>query len=171
MPDAQLNKEAIEAHNRLRVKHGCGPLTYDAGLAQTAQTWAEKLSERGAMQHSGSKVYGENLAYRKSTGAADMNGEEATDYWYSEIEQHNFDRNEFQMDSGHFTQVVWKDTTHAGFGKAKSKDGHSVYVVGQYTPPGNVQGMFQTNVSIPGVKVVVGKSGSRFYLSGLAECF
>lgn len=37
---------------------------------------------------------------------------------------------------GHFTQVVWKDSTQLGVGMAT--DGKKVYVVGQYRPAGNM---------------------------------
>lgn len=47
--------------------------------------------------------------------------------------------------SGHFSQVVWKDTKTAGFGRAKSDSGNFI-IVGQYKPAGNVLGHFQENV-------------------------
>lgn len=37
---------------------------------------------------------------------------------------------------GHFTQVVWKGSTEVGVGLAT--DGHTVFVVGQYRPAGNI---------------------------------
>lgn len=47
---------------------------------------------------------------------------------------------------GHFTQVVWKDSTELGVGMAS--DGNRVFVVGQYRPAGNMnmEGYFEKNV-------------------------
>lgn len=48
--------------------------------------------------------------------------------------------------AGHFTQVVWKGTKELGVGLAT--DGHKIYVVAQYRPPGNMNmpGHFADNV-------------------------
>lgn len=48
--------------------------------------------------------------------------------------------------SGHFTQVVWKESTELGVGVAT--DGNKVMVVGQYSPAGNMSnaGYFEKNV-------------------------
>lgn len=54
------------------------------------------------------------------------------------------------LPAGHFTQVVWKDSTQLGVGMAT--DGHKVFVVGQYRPPGNinVKEYYEKNVLPPG---------------------
>ena len=38
---------------------------------------------------------------------------------------------------GHYTQMVWKESTHVGFGAAISKS-LRIYVVAHYTPRGNM---------------------------------
>ena len=48
------------------------------------------------------------------------------------------------MDTGHFTQLVWKSTTQVGFGLGIK--GNKYYCVGQYYPSGNYQNRFQENV-------------------------
>ncbi|KAK4451083.1 CAP domain-containing protein [Podospora aff. communis PSN243] len=40
---------------------------------------------------------------------------------------------------GHYTQVVWPETTKLGMGMAKGSNGWT-YVVGRYTPAGNMNG-------------------------------
>ncbi|VDP71214.1 unnamed protein product [Echinostoma caproni] len=50
---------------------------------------------------------------------------------------------------GHFSQIVWKSTTHAGFGMAQSPDGCKVIVVGIYFPPGNFKDEWCENVPTP----------------------
>lgn len=49
--------------------------------------------------------------------------------------------------AGHFTQMVWKSTTHLGCGD-KWCSGRRLYVC-QYKPPGNVRGRYSQNVLPP----------------------
>ncbi|KAL7056989.1 hypothetical protein AAHC03_019047 [Spirometra sp. Aus1] len=75
--------------------------------------------------------------------------------WYGEIMRYDFE-NQDQSSCGHFCQVVWDETTRAGFGVAKTADGQSVYAVGHYFPPGNFINQWSTHVPRPlGGKVVV----------------
>lgn len=50
--------------------------------------------------------------------------------------------------TGHFTQVVWKESVELGIGKADiDKDGMKcTYVVGRYRPAGNMMGDYAKNV-------------------------
>ncbi|KAF6730593.1 Golgi-associated plant pathogenesis-related protein 1 [Oryzias melastigma] len=75
-----------------------------------------------------------------------LHGKEAVEAWYSEIKDYNFAKPGFQSGTGHFTQVVWKNSTELGVGMAT--DGKSVFVVGQYHPAGNFtnKGEFEGNV-------------------------
>ena len=50
---------------------------------------------------------------------------------------------------GHFTQVVWKSTTEAGFGVAVCPNNQIMIVVGNYSPAGNFMGQFSENVFPP----------------------
>ena len=51
----------------------------------------------------------------------------------------------FKSGTGHFTQIVWQESTELGIGKAKGGDG-KIIVVARYRPPGNVINHFQNNV-------------------------
>jgi hypothetical protein len=46
--------------------------------------------------------------------------EAATQAWYDEIKDYDWENPGFSMETGHFTQVVWKGTTKVGFGYAQS---------------------------------------------------
>lgn len=72
-----------------------------------------------------------------------------TKSWYNEIGQYNFQSETFNDKTGHFTQVVWKDTRRLGVGIAFGKEGRKMYVVAQYSPPGNYRNAFQKNVLLP----------------------
>lgn len=72
----------------------------------------------------------------------------AVDSWYKEIEKYKFGSKDAQKGTGHFTQVVWKDTKHLGIGIAQSKNG-KYYVVAEYDPSGNFSGKYADNVAKP----------------------
>ena len=50
--------------------------------------------------------------------------------------------------SGHFTQVVWKESTVLGIGRAESQENgmKCAYIVGRYKTAGNMMGSFKENV-------------------------
>ena len=62
---------------------------------------------------------------------------------------------QFSESTGHFTQLVWKDTTKVGCGavhcNSNVNNGASGwYLVCEYTPRGNVIGAFKQNVGKAG---------------------
>ena len=97
--------------------------------------------------------YGENLYMSWSSDSDDLIsynfGKDATDIWYCEINSYDFSHPGFSSATGHFTQVVWKDTTKLGCAAAKAKDSGNVYVVCNYSKPGNLLSGFEQNVLPP----------------------
>ena len=74
-----------------------------------------------------------------SAGGLDKNYYQgATKAWYDEIKDYDYKNPGFAMDTGHFTQVVWKGTGKVGFGYASN--GNTCYVTARYSPPGNYMG-------------------------------
>ena len=51
--------------------------------------------------------------------------------------------------TGHFTQVVWKNTQKLGIAKAKSPKSGKIIVVANYEPAGNWIGQYKDNVPPP----------------------
>ncbi|XP_062237144.1 Golgi-associated plant pathogenesis-related protein 1-like [Platichthys flesus] len=143
MADESFQKEFLETHNVYRAMHGALPLTLSSDMNDSSQKWANHLLELGALKHSDTK-HGENIYYMM--GSKTVTGKGAVDAWYSEIKDYNWSSPGFGMNTGHFTQVVWKDTTKLGVGVVSS--GGNVYVVAQYSPPGNMNmsGYFEKNV-------------------------
>ena len=136
--DASSRAELLDAHNAYRASLGLPPLHWSDRLADRAQQWADHLAETGEFQHSGS---GENLAMA-TEGSESLT--QLVDLWGSE--QANFTDGVFPdisttgnwMDVGHYSQMVWRDTTELGCGFAEGY-GHDILVC-EYDPPGNVEG-------------------------------
>lgn len=142
-PDAPRGDGAawVDAHNRFRARHCAAALTWSAKLAEVAQRWANALRDRGCpLGHSGGK-FGENLA-AGTKGTLDPAS--VVKMWYDEIAQYRFPDGGFSMETGHFTQVVWRGTQRVGCGHSQCK-GMDLYVC-EYDPPGNWEGQYRDNV-------------------------
>jgi pathogenesis-related protein 1 len=136
----------VDAHNAHRAKHCAGPLTWSPKLAQAAQRWADSLKAQGCkFGHSPRNAYGENLAAGTS---GTLDGRAVTDMWYDEVRLYRFPDGGFSMQTGHFTQVVWRETTQIGCGVATC-NGMDIYVC-EYDPPGNMDTMYRQNVLAAG---------------------
>ncbi len=137
----------LDAHNTYRAHHCAAPLTWSPKLAQAAQQWANALKAKGcAFEHSGGPT-GENLA-AGTTGALDAKATVAM--WYDEVKGYSFKQPGFSMQTGHFTQVVWRGTTAVGCGKSQCK-GMDIWVC-EYDPPGNWEGQYREQVLAVGCK-------------------
>jgi len=148
--DAALNKECLRVHNVYRKNHEAEDLVYNEALAIGAQKWADHIAEIATMEHSpesDGKV-GENIATHTNPDM-DFNftAQMAVDSWYSEILDYDFE-GENQLECGHFTQVVWKATKEAGFGRSCTPRGMR-FIVGQYLPPANWKNQWKKNVVRP----------------------
>ncbi|KAI3372668.1 hypothetical protein L3Q82_022711 [Scortum barcoo] len=143
--DASFQQKFLEAHNAYRQKHNTPPMTLNSNMCATAQEWANYLLAERILKHSDTKD-GENVYNMSSSATLNLKGEEAVDSWYSEIKDYSWSNPGYNGKSGHFTQVVWKDSTELGVGYAT--DGHVAFVVGQYRPAGNMNmpGYFEKNV-------------------------
>uniref|UniRef100_A0A1I8PNM4 SCP domain-containing protein n=1 Tax=Stomoxys calcitrans TaxID=35570 RepID=A0A1I8PNM4_STOCA len=133
--------ECLEAHNKRRALHGCAPLTLNKDLCSLATDWAKHLAKIRTMHHRPHNDYGENL-YQLTN--RDPTAEDAVKAWYNEISLYKYSKPSFSMATGHFTQVVWLDTTELGVGKAKVDN--MTFVVCNYNPPGNVMGQYKSQV-------------------------
>jgi uncharacterized protein YkwD len=137
----------VDAHNRVRARHCAAPLTWSPKLAQVAQQWASALRDKGCVFGHSSGSYGENLAAGTS-GVLDA--EAVVKMWYDEVAHYKFPGGGFSAQTGHFTQVVWRGTTHVGCGRSQCK-GMDIWVC-EYDPAGNWEGQYRQNVLPAGCK-------------------
>ena len=90
--------------------------------------------------------YGETLA--EGFGSPTL----AVDGWAGEEKKYNYGKAQFSEQTGHFTQLVWQNTTKVGCGAVycnSNKDDAAFgwFLVCEYDPPGNVIGQFKSNVA------------------------
>eukprot|EP00746_Dinoflagellata_sp_MGD_P001252 gnl/MRDRNA2_/MRDRNA2_102347_c0_seq1.p1 gnl/MRDRNA2_/MRDRNA2_102347_c0~~gnl/MRDRNA2_/MRDRNA2_102347_c0_seq1.p1 ORF type:complete len:704 (+),score=162.30 gnl/MRDRNA2_/MRDRNA2_102347_c0_seq1:98-2209(+) len=147
LSDSRLT-EVLHQHNVYRCMHGVPALHWHGSLASIANSWAREA--KGQMVHSsdayrknkaGFANLGENLAY----GGKRWVGPGGVDAWHDEIKYtNNGTVSSFLPTYGHYTQVVWKSTTHLGCGI------NGKLLVCEYGPGQMAKG-FETNV-LPIVK-------------------
>ena len=125
----------LQAHNAVRSRVGVPPLTWSPKLAAYAQRWAAQLAQARQLYHHPNPIYGENL-YLIDGGSARPSAVAAA--WAGE--RRNFDTatNSCHGRCGHYTQMVWRNTTALGCGHAES--GTTQVWVCEYDPPGNIMG-------------------------------
>jgi hypothetical protein len=143
--DALMRREMLYAHNRARDAIGVPPLAWDAALAQDADRYAYELTRTRTFRHSSkaqrSSPQGENLwmgtldAFTYAEMAASWMDERR---FYRAAAFPNISTTGQWADVGHYTQAVWRSTTHVGCAlRANERD---EYLVCRYSPPGNVFG-------------------------------
>jgi GH18 family chitinase len=134
----QQTQEILAAHNKCRAQVGVPSLQWSENLAESAQQWADHLAATGEFAHSGVP---ENLA-QGTAGAYSVT--QLVDMWGGEKQY--FKHGTFPdvsttgrwEDVGHYTQMIWKNTTEVGCGLAHGH-GNDVLVC-HYNPAGNVRG-------------------------------
>ncbi|XP_069985297.1 uncharacterized protein [Penaeus vannamei] len=147
--DEDFVETVHKAVNEYRKKHGVNKLKLNKEMNKYAKEWAKKLAKDEKMSHRPDNKYGENVFCLSSNSKTfKVKGDEVVDKWYSEIKDHKFGEEPTGtiLKSGHFSQLVWKDTKQMGVGKARSAAGTKVFVVANFDPQGNWMGQFADQV-------------------------
>ena len=125
-------------HNKVRADVGVGPMQWSASLAAYAQEWADHLAVTTCrMAHRSERRFGENLfqgtaGHYTAVDAAKAWESEKKYYRGGALTQANW------HPAGHYTQMVWRETTAFGCGEALCAG--TLLVACNYDPPGNYIG-------------------------------
>ncbi len=138
--DGNEEQAILSYHNQVRASVNVPPLVWSKELAQHATDWSVKLAAQGCtIQHSQESSYGENIFMSTANQGHDA-VIEAAKAW--ESEKVNFSGEALNKSvlsqAGHYTQMVWRDTT--ALGCAKASCGDNLIVVCNYKPTGNILG-------------------------------
>ncbi|XP_024939236.1 uncharacterized protein LOC107266196 isoform X3 [Cephus cinctus] len=156
-PPKEFVYVCLDTHNFYRARHGVPPLRLNKQLCKASQDWANILAAKSRLEHRTNIDYGENLYCMWSSNPKTIvGGEEPVNEWYAEEAQHQYGKEPTTLKTGHFTQVVWRDSTELGVGMARNRNGE-VYVVCNYNPAGNFLGSFIDNVLPPSGNCPPGK--------------
>ena len=135
-----LANSILTVHNQERAAVGVPPLVWSNSLAAGAQTWAQNLATTGNFAHDPNRPngVGENIAgFFPSSGVGQGQSlwvNEKKDWHGGVLTPENW------SPTGHYTQMVWKNTQEVGCGTG-SGDGHPFSIlVCRYSPAGNFMG-------------------------------
>ncbi len=148
----------VAAHNIVRAKVGVPNLVWSNKLTTQAQAWANELKNTGCpLKHSNVSDLGENIYWASSGKIAtdtDANGEwiwidivqgvseqQVVDSWANEQQWYSIATNTCNAPAGkscgHYTQVVWGNSTEVGCAKTICEDYAQIWVC-NYAPAGNM---------------------------------
>eukprot|EP00756_Hemistasia_phaeocysticola_P016089 Hpha_TRINITY_DN15457_c0_g1::TRINITY_DN15457_c0_g1_i1::g.174399::m.174399 len=154
----------VAQHNFVRAYHGACPLQWSAAIQQNVKdtamaSWSTCTLEhtpgtRASTSPGGFTSLGENLASQSSMYYANnFPTDLKTMSWY--LEEYDWDyatSSSTGPPTGHFTQVVWKGTTHIGcvMWQCDYTYGKKVLLACQYGTAGNWAGQYAANVGARG---------------------
>jgi hypothetical protein len=134
----------LAAHNRERARMGVAPLRWDPVLAASAASYGPTLARIGGLRHSprAARVGQRENLWMGTRGA--FSPEQMVGNWIAEKAYYrhgqfpNVSRTGKWSDVAHYTQVVWRGTTHVGCAIYPTRNWD--YLICRYSPPGNVDG-------------------------------
>ncbi|KAG8180007.1 hypothetical protein JTE90_020962 [Oedothorax gibbosus] len=143
-----FRRRLVLAHNGYRKLHGAPNLSHLQELEDAAQMWADTIAARGIKLYC-EKLYntGENLCSIDIINSV-PSAEGIVHNWYKEIKNYSFAEPRWRRGSFHFSQVLWRSSTHIGVGIAPVPGQPRLFVVVRYYPGGNsnMPGEFERNV-------------------------
>jgi len=136
--DTAMRSSILKEHNKERQLLNIPDLIWSDELAEYAAEWALELAEADAgIHHRESNGFGENISwfsrapYDFSSGVSLWNEEKK--YFRNKAIGNDWAK------TGHYTQVIWKNTQRVGCGCALGAS-KTFFFVCNYDPPGNYVG-------------------------------
>jgi pathogenesis-related protein 1 len=138
--DGDEEQAILSYHNEVRASVKVPPLHWSKELAQHAANSIATLASKGCeLRHSKDSNYGENLFMSTTdqnhetviAAAKEWEGEKIN-YLGEALNKAN------RSQAGHYTQMVWRNTTELGCAKAVCGD--KLIVACNYSPAGNILG-------------------------------
>jgi pathogenesis-related protein 1 len=135
----------VEAHNIVRRQIQTSPaledLVWDDSLAETARDWVAMCRDQeaptGLIDHNPNR--GQNVGENVFGSSGGATAQQAVASWANEKNDYDYSTNTCSDVCGHYTQIVWRSTTHVGcaIGSCRSLT-FGTSIVCNYTPAGNV---------------------------------
>ena len=142
-PSSEVERRLLDAHNAERARAGVPALRWADSLEAEARGWAQELIAGDTFAHDPRPHgHGENLW--TGWGGRVWTPEEMVGEWAAEQTNYvhgpfpNVSRTGRWADVAHYTQLVWRDTTHVGC--AVERLGDRSVLACRYAPPGNIDG-------------------------------
>ncbi|XP_073157956.1 pathogenesis-related protein PR-1 [Henckelia pumila] len=131
-------QQFLGPQNAARAVLRLPPLVWDAKLANYAAWYANQRRVDCALQHSNGP-YGENIFWGSGNAWTPV---QASNAWVAERQGYKYRSNScaYGMECGHYTQIVWRDTTRIGCARVVCHGGRGVFMTCNYDPPGNYIG-------------------------------
>lgn len=133
----QIN-EFVKRHNYWRNQIGSPNIVWSESLAEYAHQWAKHLADNNLFEHRSNNKYGENIFTCSSCSKSSYTPSMVVDDWASEKSLYNGETIDYSnyQGFGHYTQIVWCQTTEVGCAMVQTSDGNMI-VVCNYAPAGN----------------------------------
>ena len=140
----RFDQRILAPQNQARLKLGLEPLSWNDGLAQQAQHWADFLASTGQFMHApenplapeGENIWAGTKGYYAPEAMVDAWVREKR-YFQPGVFPNNSTTGNVE-DVGHYTQIVWRDTTQVGC--AKASGAREDILVCRYAQAGNYIG-------------------------------
>ncbi|ESQ36767.1 hypothetical protein EUTSA_v10008629mg [Eutrema salsugineum] len=136
----KVNRASMEflfAHNLVRARVGEPPLEWDGRLAAYARVWANQRVGDCRLVHSNGP-FGENIFWAGQNNWRPM---DIVKVWADENKFYDVKANTCESGQmcGHYTQIVWRDSTKVGCARVDCSNG-GIYAICVYNPLGNYEG-------------------------------
>lgn len=142
-PSDEDERSLLAAHNTERARVGAAPLIWSETLEAEAREWAVSLIDTDRFAHDPRPHgHGENLWM--GWGGRVFTPDDMVGDWIVEKVEYragvfpDVSRTGNWVAVGHYTQLIWRDTTHVGC--AIERRGDRALLACRYSPPGNIDG-------------------------------